>query len=75
MSKLMTQEEAFRKAEKLWGMDAIVGRNFNYAKTFHVGKKGTLGIWEKRGAGNSFEEAFENVVDWPDGKKPVTVNL
>ena len=71
----MTQGEAFKKAVALWGAGAVVGRNWNYQKSFHVGVHGTHGVWLKRGVGNDFEEAFANVEEYPDGKKPITVNL
>lgn len=71
----MTQDEAFKKACSVWGDAAVAGRNWNYPeKSFHVGKR-ERGVWIYRGVGATFEEAFANVVEYPDGKKPPTVNL
>lgn len=66
----MTREEAMKLAQQRFGFGAVVGVNFNYRKRFHVGCLEKYGIWEKRGVGNSWEEAFANVEDFPDGKPP-----
>ncbi len=65
------QLEAFVKAKKIYGDNAIVGRNFNYAKSFHVGLTGLMGIWVKRGVGLSFDEAFSSIIDFPDNDQAV----
>jgi len=64
----MTRAEAFRVALQRFGQNAIVGVNYNYRQKFHVGVQGQYGRWEKRGTGHSWEEAFANVEEFPDGK-------
>lgn len=68
----LDQDSAFKLAVKMWGQNAVVGRNYNYQKTFHVGELGMYGVWRKRGVGHSWEEAFASVEEWPDGKHPRT---
>lgn len=67
-----SQDAAFARAVKVFGDRAVVGRNYNYANDYHVGQKGPMGIWVKRGVGKSWDEAFANVKDYPDGKMPKT---
>jgi len=66
----MTREEAFQFAQWLWGKDAMVGLNHNFHKQHHVGVIVNFGLWAKRGVGCSWEEAFLDVRDWPDGYPP-----
>lgn len=67
----MTREEAFALALQRFGDDAVVGVNYNYRQKFHVGSVSNS-VWVKRGVGASWEEAFANVQDYPDGKTPRT---
>lgn len=68
----MTRDEAFAFAQYLWGDRAVVGVNFNYRQTFHVGEKGQYGIWVRRGVGASWEAAFASVEEFPEGVLPTT---
>ncbi len=67
----MNQQQAFSQAERQFGFDAVVGRNGNYRKTYHVGEL-VNGVWVRRGVGDTVEEAFDRVEPYPDGKLPVT---
>lgn len=70
--KPMTQDEAFKKAYEMWGSGTVAGENLNCNGLKHVGVKGKYDTWKKRGTGKTFEEAFDNVRDNPDGKSPYT---
>lgn len=64
-------DNAFKHAQELWGDGARVGYNPQYKARCHVGVRRN-GVWEKRGVGATFGEAFNNVVDFPDGQLPRT---
>lgn len=64
-------DNAFKHACDLWGRGARAGYNPQYKARCHVGVK-LNGVWEKRGVGETFGQAFENVVDFPDGQQPRT---